>query len=142
MYTVSNGLNALAADLCRSAAAAVFGIFIATAATAQETLPDTVWQCWYNRDTRVGCQLTGATTGVPANPRYNDNPLFPWQVKQLWTDPAAVAATTVWIPLFTQPQDWVRVGQLAQAVMCGANPACIVNFTPDPIEAAQLAPTF
>jgi hypothetical protein len=46
----------------------------------------------------------------------------------------------VFIPLYTEPEDWNRVRLLAESVMCGANRNCVVDFSRNFAEAALLDP--
>jgi hypothetical protein len=128
------------AFLRNALAVATLGFALTHSAQAQDAQPDTVWRCWYNQDSRIQCVLVSATPGTPADPRYADNPKLPQAIKQLWTNAASAAGSRVFIPLFTEPEDWDRVRLLAESVMCGANRSCVVDFSRSYIEAAMLDP--
>jgi hypothetical protein len=121
-------------------AAAVLGLAALPPTHAQEAQPDTVWKCWYNQDWRIQCVLGSANPDAPADPRYANNPMLPQAVKALWTNAASMVGNKVFIPLYTEPEDWDRVRLLAESVMCGANRACVVDFSRNFIEAAMLDP--
>lgn len=105
-------------------------------AAAQDSATQTVWKCWYNQDTRIECVLTSAAE-VTADPR---DARLPQPVKQIWTQPAALEGKRVFVPLYTEPEDWDHVRLLAESVMCGAKPACSVQFSRNYLEAALLDP--
>lgn len=117
------------------------GMTMVTSVHAQNAATDTVWKCWYNQDTRIQCVLLTATASAAANPRYAENAMLPAAVKQLWTSAATLAGKKVYIPLHTEPDDWERVRLLAESVMCGANRACVVDFSRSFVEAALLDPS-
>lgn len=90
-------------------------------AHAESDAQVTTWQCWYNRDTRVQCVLK--ETRLPSNLDREGTRVA------LWASAVPDDGESVFIPLFTHPEDWGQVRVLAESVMCGTNVAtCRVEF--------------
>ena len=120
---------------------------------ARAAEPETNWTCWYSRDTAITCELKGAPVATPIAERetvaFETGGTAPAaaragrlpQVVQVLRDrPSAFVGKQVRIPLHTEPTDMSFVRQLAQAVMCGSQAACSVEFESTIFELARLSP--
>lgn len=97
------------------------------AARAQVPAPATLWHCWLQADQHVGC------TVVQVAPRTQASlPGLPPAVVALRERPASAQGRVIRIPLYTEPFDTASVAELAQAVMCGTQPACRTQWLAHP----------
>lgn len=95
---------------------------------------ETVWHCWYDQATHVVCALAAADpqrgltsaewrTATETAPIQAGRALPP-VVQWLRQRPGAFRGRIMHIPLHAEPIDHRLVGELAQAVMCGALRDC------------------
>lgn len=96
--------------------------------------PATLWQCWLQPDQQVGCTLVQ----VGARPQPSP-PGLPPVVVALRERPASALGRVIRIPLHTEPFDTASVAELAQAVMCGTQPACRTQWLTHPGATAEAA---
>lgn len=95
---------------------------------------ETLWHCWYDQATHVVCALAAAdpqrglsaeewriaTETRPTTLQASLPPVVQW----LRQRPGAFRGRIMVIPLHAEPIDHRMVGELAQAVMCGAARGC------------------
>lgn len=98
----------------------------------------TVWYCAYGGGASISCRLGDA--GSPDAQRFTQavSARLPQAVHEILNAPAALADDVVRIPLLTVPLDMELVGELAEAVMCGAKPMCGVIFGESPTRLSEL----
>lgn len=95
---------------------------------------ETLWHCWYDQATHVVCALAAADpqrglsaeewrTVTETGPTHMQATLPP-VVQWLRQRPGAFCGRIMLIPLHAEPIDHRGVGELAQAVMCGARRDC------------------
>lgn len=120
----------------RWSAGLALSLMLAASVQAQPEPVSTVWNCWYNGDTRIQCVLATARPGEAHSP-YGHASVSD-VVQRLWKRPHTLTGKRVFIPLFNEPEDWGRVRLLAESVMCGASRKCRVEFARTYTEFASL----
>lgn len=83
----------------------------------------TVWHCWLD-DQSIACSLLQHRAAAKDATRLA--PLSPLQA--LRQQPGLLRGKLMRIPLHTVPFDSSALGELAQAVMCGAQPDCQAHY--------------
>ncbi len=133
---LSRGLIALAACCLAPAAPATDGTAISAPAT-------TVWTCWHNGKTRILCRLSrapewGTAEAAELAAPYPGQMVLPLAVREIREQPMRLYGRTLVIPMFSTPELAANSEMLADAVMCGARPACRVDFFHDVAGLASL----
>lgn len=116
-------------DIRRVAMLLLAGWVGAASGNAQDT---TRWHCAYAplEGEWIACQLVQVPLGEAAAqvlPVVTSR--LPKLVADIRNAPATLDGKTIVIPLHSPPIDMARAGLLARHVMCGALPACEVEFT-------------
>ena len=100
----------------------------------------TVWFCAYNGVAlSVDCRLGGV--GIAANAGIQ-NPRLPQIARRILDLPETLAGQVIRIPLYAPPFEFALVGQLAEAVMCGARDRCGILFATNQDQLAALVSAF
>jgi hypothetical protein len=106
----------------------------------------TEWTCWYSLDQHVSCQLLQAPVALELTEaegvlvRQAQAPGAPGlTVAVLRERPHALRGLTMRIPLWTEPVDPKALGELAQAVMCGARADCVARYGSGPVTSLAAA---
>ena len=106
----------------------------------------TEWSCWYSLDQHVSCQLLQAPVAVELSEaeavvvRLANAPSAPgFTVAVLRERPYALRSLLMRIPLWTEPVDRNALGELAQAVMCGARLDCTARYGNGPVSSLAAA---
>jgi hypothetical protein len=116
------------------------------------------WHCWYNLDQHVACMVRQADSAIPLSATAVRTPqttavvtppvrlhadALPPSVRLLRDQPGALRGRTILIPIYTEPFDHALMAELAQAIMCGRDPACTARYGERPAmtlaEAADFA---
>jgi len=108
-----------------AALAAVAGVFSAPALAAPAA-----WTCWLHRGDQLACMSLADAEGSPVDAaRVSQRDLM----HAIRMRPGALRGQLVYIPMFTAPFDPGPVMQLANAVLCGAQPRdpCTVTMERD-----------
>lgn len=100
----------------------------------------TLWLCAYDGKKHIECRLA-ATSQELSLPAEVDSRL-PRIVDDILNAPQVLAEALVRIPLHTAAFDMNLVGQLAEAVMCGAKLRCSILFGENYEQLAQIASPF
>ena len=106
----------------------------------------TEWSCWYSLDQHVSCQLLQAPVAAELSDaeavvvRLANAPSSPgFTVVVLRERPYALRSLLMRIPLWTEPVDRNALGELAQAVMCGARLDCTARYGNGPVSSLAAA---
>lgn len=106
-------------------------------------LEPAVWLCVYDQEVTIDCRLVSAPGAVrpvaarqPELEAARSEPVDAYRARGemhplialMRTDPAAFAGRRVSIPMFAPSEDPEFTRQLADAVVCGSNRACVVDF--------------
>jgi hypothetical protein len=115
----------------RIAALALVGASIGApmACAAEPAVPATLWLCRNSGHQSLACAVQRATAApqLPLASPATDRPDLsglPPIVREIRQRPASWRARTLFIPLYTEPYGTDHLQLLAQAVLCGAEPAC------------------
>lgn len=103
----------------------------------------TVWNCWYNQQQQVACLLQSATSDSAAARAAAATPSgVPPSLAAVRSQPSTLRGRTMLIPLYNEPFDTSALAELAQAVMCGPQPACRVIYGGQPSDTPESAASF
>ncbi len=117
-------------------------------AGAHAETPAVEWICWHDNAKSLLCQLSSSEDGyvggamadakadvTDAAPRRGVLPRLAHAILQ---DPASLKGRRITIPMFSEPEDWEFMVELAESVMCGTKIACSVHFVRQVPELALL----
>jgi hypothetical protein len=95
-----------------------------------------VWRCWWDRASHVSCAVEQLPDVVQVE---RPVPALPGIAGLVRARPHAFRHRLVHIPLHTpHPFDAASMSTLAQAVICGGEKGCLVRFSADVPQAAEL----
>lgn len=111
---------------------AVCACFGAATVAASEPEIETLWACFYNGQTTILCELVQApvpltdTDGLVAS--LDSGSPLPSLVGTIADRPLELLSHVIRIPMHSPAEDFTRVEQLADSIMCATNPSCRVQF--------------
>lgn len=101
------------------------------------TSPTLRWQCGFYSDYQIRCVVEEAPEpdrdAVVADGYQAPNWLPTQTLKDLRNNPSSALGKVYSIPVYTEPYEMAFAAQLADSVMCGSRPRCLVTFSDQPL---------